>query len=215
MAGETGRKGWPRHSGNRGPAGWIADPQSHEARGNHRPTPELRLALQSEPSWVVRRSATEPGGRGRRRRAEATTGPNTALHQRGAVSFGLGAHAAKSGVGPPQVLSTRVCVCVGGEGGSVRVWAYGDSKEWGDWQLLRSFPLRLGRPRRRGGQRSGREPGLGTGRGRLPLSPRSGRLRSELPSILYPSPGRSPTPPQARSSAPCLFNPQPLRGSCG
>ena len=52
LAGETGRKGWPRHSGNRGPAGWIADPQSHEARGNHRPTPELRLALQSEPSWV-------------------------------------------------------------------------------------------------------------------------------------------------------------------
>lgn len=49
LAGEAERKGWPRDSGNRGPAGWITDLQGHQARGNHRPTPEERPRLQSEP----------------------------------------------------------------------------------------------------------------------------------------------------------------------
>lgn len=40
LAGEAERKGWLHGSGNRGPVGWIPDPQCHWARGNRRPTPE-------------------------------------------------------------------------------------------------------------------------------------------------------------------------------
>lgn len=64
--------------------------------------------------------------------------------------------------------------------------------------------MRLGRPRRRGGHPSGREPGLGmgTGRGRLPL----GRFGSERP--------QHPLPSRLRAAAPQRPRLAPLLGVC-
>lgn len=122
LAGEAERKGRPRGSGNRGPAGWITDPQGHGVWGNHGLTPEQRPPLQSEPSWGVRSSAKEPRGYDRRLSSEPILVPTLPSIKGARFHLALAPTFRALGQG---LLESSAHVC---RGASVHIWAFGDCK---------------------------------------------------------------------------------------